>query len=395
MTDWLTIVGRAQHQDASFALSQYSPFAVLNNSGLLLLSSSGVRQKSQSNVFDAFARIAFKTGPLTHSIVAGATNVDNEGREISAANGGMFPYNFLTPPATIRPLATTYRQSATGSRTQRGYYGQYLMGVGPLHLMAAIRHNILDTKTVTPRRTYVTHSTATTPNFGAVFDVTDTLSLFGTLAYGYQPTFSTNSALEKLPDVKTRNAEAGVKWDLFDERVLINASYFSIRQSNLIDRDPVNPAFQIALPGQLGEGIDLNVAGTPIRGLTVSAAYTRTNYKFLVPTPTIGNTVNGQPRDVFNGYLSYEGKVGRNARAGVGAGVTGRSSSAIDRLNVSRIDGTTLLNLNGFLSLGALDINIGVRNLFDRRFYAPTRFDSYIPLGEPRTWRVTVGYRFF
>lgn len=396
LTDWLSIVARAQHQNVTFSLAQYSPFAVLNNNGLLLISSSGSRQSSNGTALDGFARVTFETGPVKHKIVAGGTKVDTDVNAVYAADGGMFPYNFLAnPPATLRPLAKVYSLSASVLSNQHGYYGQYLLETGPIHLMAGVRSNTTDAVSITPSGRVETKATATTPSYGAVVDITDTLSVFGTLAYGYTPTFVTDRNNNRLPNVETRNAETGVKWDLFDKRLLLNASYFSIRQSNFLDTDPVNRRFQIALPGLLGRGVDLNVAGTPFPGLTVSAAYTRTLYKFLAPTATIGNTPNGQPRDVYNVYASYERKIAKDTRAGLGAGVAGRSSAAIDRRDTYRIDGAALVNLNGFLSFGALDVNIGVRNLFDRESYAPTRFDSYIPLGEPRSWRLTVGYRFF
>ena len=394
VTDWLTIVARAQHQEVTFQLSQYSPFAALNNSGLLLISSSGARQKSNGDAIDGFARFTFDTGPIKHKIVAGATNVDTDVDAVYAGDGGMFTYNFLTPTGTLRPLARVYNTSSSVISKQRGYYGQYLLESGRYHLMAGARRNTSDSTSITPSGTVRRESDATTPNFGAVIDITDTLSVFGSLAYGFTPIFNLDRNNVQLPNIKTRNSETGVKWDLFDKRVLLNASYFSVRQSNLLDTDPLNRRFQIALPGLLGQGIDLNVAGTPLPGLTVSAAYTRTNYKFLQPTRTIGNTPYGQPRDVYNAFVSYERKIADDTRAGLGASVTGRSSSAIDRLNLYRIPAALLANLNGFLSVGALDINIGVRNITDRKTYAPTRFTNYVPLGEPRTWRLTVGYRF-
>ena len=79
----------------------------------------------------------------------------------------------------------------------------------------------------------------------------------------------------------------------------------------------IHPTAIVDPKAQLGEGVDLNVSGTPLTGLTLSAAFTRTNYKFLRPTPTIGNTVNGQPRDVYNLHASYERKIGNDIRAGL------------------------------------------------------------------------------
>ncbi|QQN74730.1 TonB-dependent siderophore receptor [Croceicoccus sp. YJ47] len=396
ITDWLSVVARGQHQTINFALRQYSPFAILDNNGLLLVSSSGTRQTSENDTVDAFGRISFDTGAVSHKIVAGMTVVDSKVRAIYAGDGGLFPYNFLNPPATLRPLARNYNLSFDLDSTQYGYYGQYLIGFGPVHLVAGVRHNNTTITSAVSGGTPVENETnATTPNYGAVVDLTDHFSLFGSLAFGYVPVTTLDRSGNTLPDIRSRNAEIGVKWDLFDERVLLNASWFNIRQTNLLDRDPVDPRFQISVPGQQGEGIDINVSGRPFRGLTVSAAYTRTNYKFLEPSNTLGNTVNGQPRDVYNVYASYERKIADRMKAGIGASVSGRSSSAIDRLDLYRIPAATFANLNGFLSIGDLDINVGVRNLFDAENFNPTRSINYVPLGEPRTWRLTVGYRFF
>jgi iron complex outermembrane receptor protein len=400
MTEWLTVVARLQHQEMSFRLKQYSPFAVLDNSGLLLLSSSGAKQTSKSDAIDSFARIVFETGSVTHKLVAGFTRTQTDVKAFYADDGGMFPYNFLTtPPPTLRPLAIEFgNETSTSGTLQTGYYGQYLVGFGPIHLTAGVRHNELESSFVnTGRRPGSGSSTlgATTPNYGAVVDITEDFSVFGTFAYGYRPMFTIDRLSNRLPDIETRNAETGFKWDLFNKRMLINASWFSIRQNVTLDRDPVNPAFQIAVPGLLGRGIDLNFSGELMPGLTVTGAFTRTKYRYLKPSANVGFVVAGEPRDLYNLYASYTHHVADKTRVGLGAGISGRSSSPIDTRGLYAVDPAFQANLNGFLSMGPLDLTIGVRNLFDRENYNTTRSTSYIPLGEPRTWRLTVGYRFF
>jgi len=400
LTDWLTVVGRYQHQNVTFNLQQYSPFAVLNNNGLLLLSTSGVRQKSNGDALDTFARISFNTGSVTHKLVAGYTDVSQTVNALYSSDGGMFPYNFLQqPPATLRPLAIKFGgETSSLDFHQRGYYGQYLVGFGPIHLLAGVRHTDLDISgVITGTRPSTSRNKvgSTVPNYGAVVDITENFSVFGTLAYGYVPVTTLDRFGNRLPDQRSRNAETGVKWDLFHKRMLINASWFSLRQSNLLDRDPVNPAFSIAVPGQLGRGIDLNVSGEPLRGLTLTGAFTRTDYSYLKPSTGIGSVVAAQPRDIYNLYASYVHRIADQTKAGLGAGFSGRSSSFIDTRGLYTIPAAWQANLNGFLSIGRLDLNIGVRNLFDRQNYNPTRATSYVPLGEPRTWRLTVGYRFF
>lgn len=392
LTDWLTVVGRGQHTDSTFKLAQYSPFALLAPDGTLLLSASGVNQTSNLDVIDTYARATFDTGPFHHKIIAGYTHLDSHIEALSANNGAMFRYNFLTATAPPLPLATTFSFSNSTTRKQDGFYGQYLLSFWKMHVVAGLRRNNTDLSSTAVRiGTSRVKTGITTPNYGAVIDVTDKLSVFGTLAYGFLPTFNTGIGGLRLPDVKTRNAETGIKWDMFGDRMILNASWFSIRESNRIRRIG---GFDTATPGILGRGIDINLSGEPLAGLSVVAAFTRTEYRFLTFDPRVGGIVNAQPRDVYSLYSSYRHKVADDITTGVGAGISGRSSSAVDTLGVYRLAGTFQADLNAFAAIGKFDVNVGVRNLTDRQNYLPTITSVYVPLGEPRTWRLSVGYRF-
>lgn len=394
LAPWLTVVVRGQHQSADFFLTQYSPYSLLNSNGTLLVSRSGVKQHSNSTTLDSFARMDFATGAFTHKVIGGFTHVKNNTSAENATNGGMAPYNFITKTPTLAPLASTYALSNTNDTEQRGYYGQYLVTAWDISLLAGVRRNVTRVESeVIGRSTVVNKGNATTPSFGAVYALNDDISFFGTMAFGFRPTYVTDRTGAPLPDVKTRNSEAGVKFDLFNDKMMVNASAFRIRESNRLITDPTAPRFQIATPGILGEGIDLNVTGEPLPGLSVAASFTHTDYSFLTST-TLGNTVQAQPQNVYSLYTSYQHPVGEDMKAGLGAGVYGRSSSAIDRRNVDRVPSSVQVDLNGFLTVGDIDVNLGVRNLFDRRNYAPTISSAYVPLGESRSWRLTVGYRF-
>jgi iron complex outermembrane receptor protein len=392
VTDWLSVVARGQHTDSRFKLAQYAPFALLAPNGLLLLSASGVNQTSDLDVIDSYARATFDTGPLSHKVVAGYTYLDSRVRALNADNGGVFPYNFLTATAPPRALATRFSFGFSSIRKQEGIYGQYLLGFWKVHLLAGLRNNKTDlTSTVARVGTERIKTDITTPNYGAVVDVTPKFSVFGTLAYGFLPTFATGRGGIRLPDVKTRNAETGVKWDLLGDRIILNASWFSIRESNRIRQIA---GFATASPGLLGRGIDINLSGEPIRGLSIVAAYTRTNYRFLSFDPRIGGVVNAQPRDVYSLYSSYRHRLSDDVSGGLGGGISGRSGSSVDNLGIYRIDGTFQADLNAFATVGKFDINAGVRNLTGRQNYLPTITPTYVPLGEPRSWRMSVGYRF-
>lgn len=393
---WLTVVGHWQHQNASLFLSQYSPFALLAPNQLLI-SSSGIKQRSTNNAVDGYVRIAVNTGPVEHKLIAGGMATSFDTTQDGANNGSMRPYNYVTKSPALPALANSFSFANNAVGTQTAYYAQYLVKYWKLALLASVRHTNSDSVVSIARqpvRQYTSNG-ATTPSYGAVVEVTDTLSVYGSLAFGFIPSFQFDRFRNLLPDTRTRNAETGFKLDLFDKRVLVNASWFRLSQSNYKVADPVNRNFFINLPAQLAKGIDVSVSGEPLKGLTVSGSFTRTEYSLLTANNrNLGNTVVLQPRDQYNAYASYRHTVSNDVTAGLGAGVYGRSSAAIDMLGLYRIGPALQTDLNGFLTIGKLDLNLGVRNLFDRQNYGPTTATTYVPLGEPRTWRLTVGYRF-
>lgn len=395
VTPWLTVVGHWQHQNSSLKIQQYSPFAVLAPN-TLLISRSGVRQTSKNDSIDGYVRIHVETGPVDHKLILGGMSTNFDIEQYDSNQGGFGVYNYVTKVPALPPIASNYFPFYNSTGYQRSYYAQYLAKVWKLALMASARKtesSIVSAQINKAANTYHSNG-ATTPTFGAVLSLTGNLSIYGTFAYGFSPSFVTDRNLNLLPDTHSRNAEGGIKLDLLQKRVLVNASWFRLSQTNYKVPDPTNTRYYINLPGQLGQGIDTSITGEPLKGLLVSGSFTRTEYSFLTPIPSLGTTVTLQPRDQYNAYVSYRHRVADHVTAGLGGGVYGRSSVAIDRFGVYRIGPSNQVDLNTFLTVGKLDLNLGVRNIFDRQNYGPTTALTYVPLGEPRTWRLTVGYRF-
>ncbi|MEJ8630121.1 hypothetical protein P0F65_10320 [Sphingomonas sp. I4] len=392
----MTVVGHWQHQNTDLFVSQYSPFALLAPN-LLLISSSGVKQQGTNDAVDGYARIAVKTGPVEHKLVAGAMATRFDSSADATNSGSMFPYNYVTQTPTLRALPTTYFRQSSGVGTQTSYYGQYLVKYWKLAFLASVRSTSSDAISNIRNRPSAryTSNNAVTPSYGAVVEVTDTFSVYGSLAFGFIPSYQYDRSLNLLPDTRTRNAETGIKLDLLDKRVLLNASWFRLSQSNFKVPDPLNRLYFINLPAQLAQGVDVSISGEPLKGLLVSGSFTRTEYSMLTAgNSSLGSTVVLQPRDQYSAYASYKHKVADDVTAGLGAGVYGRSSAAIDMAGQYWIGPAVQTDLNTFLTVGKLDFNFGIRNLFDRKNYQPTIATTYVPLGEPRTWRLTVGYRF-
>lgn len=397
IASWLTASVHYQHQKTTLFLNQYSAFAVIDPAGVALVSTSGVSQSSKNDAVDGYLRFAVTTGPIKHKLVAGAMYYKYDITADQPPAGTMLTYNFITksgPPLPPLPTDYVYASRATGDQTS--FYAQYLAKIWKLALMASVRKTNADAVTAIAGRpnTNIHSNGATSPSYGAVLDITKNLSAYGLLAYGFTPSLTFDyTRTNLLPDIRSRNAEGGIKLDLFHKRLLVNASYFSLSQSNVRAADPQHRGFSIALPGQVGKGIDLSVSGELLKGWLISSSFTRTDYSFLRPDVS-GTTVTLVPRDQYSFYSSYRRSIGNRVTAGLGAGVYGRSSAAVDKFGKVWIPPTNQVDLNTFLTVGKLDINFGVRNIFNRVNYGVTTATSYVPLGEPRTWRLTLGYRF-
>ena len=50
---------------------------------------------------------------------------------------------------------------------------------------------------------------------------------------------------------------------------------------------------------------------------------------------------------------------------------------------------------NIYVNFGQARLNLGVKNIFDKRLYAPATSANYVPIKDGRTFTATLSYRFF
>lgn len=395
VADWLTFVARGQHQHTNLQLNNYTFYAAFNGTGTVLLSNSQQRQTANTDAIDTFARLNFDTFGLSHKLVAGYSYAKGDRRAYGASRGTAFVYNFLnpSPSSPLLPMAPADVLSYTQSTSQKGFYVQDMIEVGPVHVQGALRRTELSVTTVGRTKT-VEERSATTPSVGAVLDLNDDISFFASYVRGFIPSYGLVFGGKTLPNTETRNIEAGVKVDLMNDQAFLTASWFNLRQSNRVTFDPAHPGFYLSLPGQQGEGIDINLAGEILPGWSVNAAFTHTIYKLLKPTD-FDKLVVGTPQDQYSLYTSYTHRLGSETTLGVGGGLFGRSSFVVDNFNPLTIGSARQLDVNATLKQGPFDLTLGVRNLFNRENYGITFTPGYIPYGEPRSVRLTLGMRFF
>jgi iron complex outermembrane recepter protein len=398
ITPGIELVVRGMHDENTLALQVYQ--VGYNRAGNLTLGVGGSEQKGKSDALDSFVRVKTQLGNAVklsfnvgYNYSKGFTNQRSE-TLFTIVNNPPLGANTSLPVIPFSPLGPVQIR-AEGQ--QEALYGQALVEFWKIKLLGGVRKNWFETSTqfffpgATPQP--VNKKNGVVPSAGIIFDVTSELSLFANYTRGEQAIFNLDRDKNFLPNIITTNKEAGVKLDLFAKRATINASYFDILQDNTILFNPAIGGFT-SEPGQRGRGIDFNIVGQVLPGWTVTGSYTRTKYALLTKTATL-TTVPRQPRDTYSLYSNYRTRIADGVTAGGSVGLYGRSSSFADFLGQYVVPAARQIDVNGFLSVAGFDLNLGIRNIFDRRNYNTTSVFAYVPVDEPRNVRLSISKRIF
>ncbi|MEW6695567.1 putative TonB-dependent receptor BfrD [Tepidimonas thermarum] len=113
------------------------------------------------------------------------------------------------------------------------------------------------------------------PRVGAIYQPSESASYYVSLGQSYNTsgdtyqfalgTFapgSNNAKLANTPPEKSRNAEIGAKWELFEQRASLNVALFRSEKYNERNTDPDSAAQQMLLSGKRhATGVEINAAG--------------------------------------------------------------------------------------------------------------------------------------
>lgn len=238
------------------------------------------------------------------------------------------------------------------------------------------------------------------PYYGAVFDLTDTLSAYASYTGIFMPQAAQNEQGAPLPPLEGTNAEVGLKAAFFDGRLNTNAAYFQVKQDNYAvpsgGLTPTGaPAYRPA-DGVMTEGFELEISGQLSPRWQLQAGFTH-NVSQLDNVRVTTLT----PANQFTFYSTYklDGALdgltlGGGARwmdqtwadvwnAGRGAYVehTAPSYWVVDAMASYKFNDNLLASLN-------------IRNLLDNKYYTFYNWYTGYAWGAPRSVLLTMTYKF-
>ncbi|TCV94098.1 iron complex outermembrane receptor protein [Luteibacter rhizovicinus] len=350
----------------------------------------------------------FDQGFLKHTVVLGfdfsRTHAGSGSDTNAVVRTRVLPYDVFSsamlPSArtqTTSSLAVDDVQPLGGSwSTSTGIFLQDQITIGERwDVLLAIRRTTyeLETQSTPYAGQRTTREAQWIPKAGVVYKATPDISIYANTVSGFQADALLGENGQPLPPAKSRQVEAGVKFDLFDRNARLTAAVYRIHLDHSVDLvSPEPPYFATPGPGQTNRGLELEFAGQIAPGLALLASYTNAHIRNHDGTPT-----TGAPRQQFSTWVSYRFQHAPLQAWGIGAGVIARSHS----LGRTSIDGEYF----GIPGQASVETNVsyygsnwratlGVKNLFARTLYAVNFDAAFVPIREGRVVMLSGVYDF-
>jgi len=215
---------------------------------------------------------------------------------------------------------------------------------------------------------------ATTYRLGVTHDLTDRITAYAIYAQSFNPVSDSSRSGAILDPETGEGYEAGLKTEWFGGRLGATLAVYRQELDNRPIPDPNNgPGEFFSVSGGLQrvDGIELEVAGSPLPGLTVGGAATWLDSEFIDPAdPNFGLTPDETVRRQASLYASYE--IQQGSFQGLGFGAT--AVMVGDRIaiggGVNRfVDGYERVDLHGYYKgLPGWEFSVLLRNLFDETY---------------------------
>ncbi|MFT4062238.1 MAG: TonB-dependent siderophore receptor [Edaphocola sp.] len=362
------------------------------------------------------------TGTVQHKILAGLDVSDkkyladwNAGYALDTEDS---PFDVNNPsygsPSNGYPnYLFAQRRDSVNIQQRAGIYGIVSQAATSLYLQDEI--GFLENKlrlTLAGRYTYVeTNSYNTimdakrfTPRIGLSYSVDKNTSVYAL----YDQTFVPQAGLKRdsthLKPIAGNNMEIGVKRDWFDGDWTTSLTAYRILKNNQSAADPSNTSgesYVIEFGQTKTQGIEFDVRGEIVKGLTLVANYAYTDSKISKDQTEskVGNVVPGYAKHNANAWLSYKVGSGVLKGFGVSAGFNLQADRTTWTWGGTGTDGLpTYFKLDGglFYETGRVRFTGNLYNITDKYLYSGAAYSAYYYWqAEPgRNWRFGVTYRF-
>lgn len=361
------------------------------------------------NLVDVYTQGSFDLFGQNHLIAAGASLADMAYRDRSLydfTTGNGFPaipdLNEWDGIAPVPSLKDGLNGSDVHSRQRSEYISARFSISDDLKLLTGLRHTDWETQGTSYDVDKSTEVSDTTSHFGVVYTLSDKINVYTSYSETFAPQSEQDNDGRALDPIAGETIEAGIKAELFADKLMINASLFDTEQSNIAVVDVANSTpnrtVHIAAPGIQSSGFELEVSGELGLGISANLGYTYTDID-VANTIDAGNkeaelVKNYTPKQVFKVAAKYD----VSAIEGLTFGMNLRWQDDISRVQkespliVTTQKAYALLNLMASYQLTEnLDITFNVNNVLDKK-YLNSLYWAQGYYGAPRNYALTLNW---
>jgi iron complex outermembrane recepter protein len=228
--------------------------------------------------------------------------------------------------------------------------------------------------------------------------IPEMISFYGTYSQSFDPpitgAFTTPTAL--LPETGV-TGEIGVKVDLFDKKLSIQAAGFIIDKHNVIAQE--NLVTSTAVGEIRSTGAEFSIVGNITREWSVIANYAYTDARIVGEgmagdLGAVGNRFRGVPYNSGNIWSRYNVIDNDTQTLGVGLGVVMIGQRYGDLNDSFSLPGYTRFDAGVFYKRGRMNASLYLENLGNRTYYTGSFDATTIFPGAPFNVRFSVGITF-
>ncbi|CAE6942661.1 Ferrichrome-iron receptor [Pseudomonas marincola] len=239
---------------------------------------------------------------------------------------------------------------------------------------------------------------------GLVFNPTENGSIYVAWSTSSNPAGETagegadslSAAVESLEPERNRNYEIGTKWDLFDNRLGLNAAIFRTEKTNARVADVDGTTRNIGETKV--DGFELGATGQITRDWQVFASYTYLDGELVdggavsgVEGVYDGNDIPSTPENSFSFWTTYN--ITQDLSVGAGANYVdsrfGNTANTIEVPDYWRYDAMAKYRVSE-----SLDLQLNVQNLTDERYYDQVYASHYAHVAAGRTALLSTNFHF-
>jgi len=226
---------------------------------------------------------------------------------------------------------------------------------------------------------------------GFVWKAVPEVSVYGSYADTFQAQniYTGRSNQVNQDPQEGRQYELGLKWSTLDDRVLITAAYFDIKQENVIETVNGEP---VLTGGVNTDGFEFSLTGNPMPGWNIRASLGLLEAEIVSQNETDGNRPRNVPETTANLWSSYEFQDPAHSLRGlgIGAGVSHVGNRYGDSQHSFELGDYTLVDAGVwyYLPVGSsssLRLDLGVKNITDEEYYTASGGTYRVSVGSART----------